>query len=88
MRAVLFDRDGFHMIRERILAHIDQEGQITVGDLRDLVATSRKYSLAILEYLDRIRVTRRLGDARLRLQVGGTDSETTSDAGAETGGTT
>lgn len=48
-------------IRE-FLAH---EGSITVAQARDLLQTSRKYALALLEHLDAQRVTRRVGDARV-----------------------
>ena len=40
-------------------------GPIAVGDVRDLFGTSRKYALALLEQLDRERVTRREGDGRV-----------------------
>jgi selenocysteine-specific elongation factor len=40
-------------------------GSITVAQVRDRFATSRKYALALLEHLDERRVTRRTGDARV-----------------------
>ena len=45
---------------------------VTVREVRDTLGTSRKYALALLEYLDSRAVTRRVGDARLWL---GEDSE-------------
>lgn len=45
---------------------------VTVREVRDALGTSRKYALALLEYLDSRAVTRRVGDARLWL---GDDSE-------------
>ena len=45
---------------------------VTVREVRDVLGTSRKYALALLEYLDSRAVTRRVGDARLWL---GEDSE-------------
>ena len=44
--------------------------QITVGDVRDRFQTSRKYALALLEYLDAQAITRRIGDARVLLDRG------------------
>ncbi|MBM4438313.1 MAG: SelB C-terminal domain-containing protein [Actinobacteria bacterium] len=38
---------------------------VTVADVRDRLHTSRKYALALLEYLDAQGVTRRIGDARV-----------------------
>jgi selenocysteine-specific elongation factor len=50
---------------ERTKQHIQQNGSITVAQVRDLFDTSRKYALAFLEYLDAKGVTRRVGDERV-----------------------
>ncbi len=47
-----------------IEAFIRREGSITVAQARDLLGTSRKYSLALLEHLDASGFTRRDGDTR------------------------
>ena len=41
-----------------------QHGAITAADARDLLGTSRKYAIALLEHLDELRLTRRVGDRR------------------------
>ena len=43
---------------------------LTMSELRELLGTTRKYSVPIGEYLDRIGLTRREGDVR-RLNVNG-----------------
>ncbi len=48
------------------LQSIDARGSVTVAMLRDRFQTSRKYALALLEHLDDQRITRRVGDARVR----------------------
>lgn len=48
-----------------VAGFVKEKGSITVADLRDLVNTSRKYAVPILEYLDRIHFTRREGDRRV-----------------------
>ncbi|MBC8100119.1 MAG: SelB C-terminal domain-containing protein, partial [Armatimonadetes bacterium] len=48
------------------LALIDQEGSVSAKALRDRFNTSRKYAIALLEHLDRIGITRRQGDDRVR----------------------
>jgi len=40
------------------------EGGLTVGQIRELLGTSRKFAVPICEYLDRIGFTRRAGDMR------------------------
>ena len=49
----------------RIVDHIRRQGNVTVAQARDLLGVSRKYALALLEYLDEVRVTRRVGDVRV-----------------------
>ncbi|NOZ49162.1 MAG: selenocysteine-specific translation elongation factor [Chloroflexi bacterium] len=62
---VVFARQTFDEMVATIKRVIQTQGQITVADGRDLFHTSRKYMLALLEYLDEIRVTRRQGDVRV-----------------------
>ena len=45
----------------------DAKPAVTVREVRDMLGTSRKYALALLEYLDSRAITRRVGDARLWL---------------------
>lgn len=44
---------------------IEEQGSITVAELRDHFDTSRKYAIALLEHLDDMRVTRRIDDKRV-----------------------
>ncbi|MDF9409959.1 MAG: Selenocysteine-specific elongation factor [Pelotomaculum sp. PtaB.Bin013] len=48
-----------------IAGFLHQKGEMTIGELRDLLQTSRKYALPLLGYFDKERITRRLGDKRL-----------------------
>jgi len=48
-------------VRERISEH----GSVNVAQVRDAFNTSRKYALALLEYLDDRRITKRVGDDRV-----------------------
>ncbi|MGH2719796.1 MAG: SelB C-terminal domain-containing protein, partial [Actinomycetota bacterium] len=41
------------------------QGPFTVAQFRDAVGASRKYVVPLLEYLDRMGVTRRQGDLRV-----------------------
>ena len=65
---VLFTADTFEVLKAGVLEHIAAHGQVTVADVRDRFGTSRKYALALLEYLDKVRVTRRVGDARVAVR--------------------
>jgi len=62
---VLFLRETYEDMLARTLAFLQEQGQITVAQCRDLFGASRKYILAFLEHLDRERITRREGDYRV-----------------------
>jgi selenocysteine-specific elongation factor len=62
---VLFLRGTYDEIAQRIIAHIRENGSITVAQVRDMINTSRKYALAIMEYMDEQKITRRVGDERV-----------------------
>jgi selenocysteine-specific elongation factor len=50
---------------EQVVAQMKSRGKTTVAEVRDLLHTSRKYALALMEHLDARRVTRRVGDERV-----------------------
>jgi selenocysteine-specific elongation factor len=62
---VLLLRETYDEMLARIVDHIKQSGSITVAQVRDMFNTSRKYALALMEYLDDHKVTRRVGDERV-----------------------
>jgi len=62
---VVFAASAYDRMVEDIVAHIRSRGKITVAEVRDLFHTSRKYALALMEYLDSQKLTRRIGDERV-----------------------
>ena len=62
---VLFEAKVYDEMVARIMAHIKEHGSMTVAQVRDTFNTSRKYALAIMEYLDEKKITRRVGDERV-----------------------
>jgi selenocysteine-specific elongation factor len=59
---VIYHREVVEKATEMVLGRIRENGGITIAVLRDELALSRKYAQAILEYLDRVGVTRRVED--------------------------
>lgn len=53
-------------IRAETLALIDANASLSLAQFRDHFGSSRKYAQAVLEYFDQTRVTRRMGDVRVR----------------------
>lgn len=45
---------------------IDENGALTLAGFRDHFGSSRKYAQALLEFMDQRRLTRRVGDERIR----------------------
>lgn len=70
-RDILFHRDAIEAARQKIRAMLsaDAEG-LKVGDLGSGLGVSRKYSVPLLEHLDAIRFTRRVGDRRTLFEPG------------------
>jgi selenocysteine-specific elongation factor len=62
---VLFLPQVFEEMRQTVISQIQHSGSITLAELRDRFDTSRKYAVAVLEYLDQAGVTVRRGDARV-----------------------
>jgi selenocysteine-specific elongation factor len=62
---IVFSTKAYNEMQSRITARIKQNGKITLGEVRDMFGSSRKYVQALLEYLDREKVTRRVGDDRV-----------------------
>ncbi|MFN0107572.1 MAG: selenocysteine-specific translation elongation factor [Blastocatellia bacterium] len=62
---LVFHRSAVEGLRETLQRHKAEHGaKLDVGAFKDLTGISRKYAIPLLEYLDRQRVTRRVGDAR------------------------
>jgi selenocysteine-specific elongation factor len=51
-------------IRTRVEAHLREHGRMTAAEFRDLLGTTRKYAVPLLEWLDAHAVTIRNGDYR------------------------
>ena len=64
---LVFHRTALDDLRGKMKAYKSKSAQIDVGGFKDLTGVSRKYAIPLLEYLDRERVTRRVGDARVIL---------------------
>lgn len=59
-----FHRDALAAAAQAVRRHLEARGSMTMAEMRDLLGTTRKYAVPLGEYFDRIRLTRRTGDAR------------------------
>ena len=61
---IAFTKTAYTEMIRQIRAHIQDYGAIDAKTLRDKYGASRKYAIAVLEHLDSLGVTRRVGDER------------------------
>ncbi len=64
---LVFHSAALAELRKRVVEHKATAAKIDVARFKDLAGVSRKYAIPLLEYLDRERVTRRVGDERVIL---------------------
>ncbi len=64
---LVFHSDALQNLRRQLGAEKSKSPKMDVARFKDLTGVSRKYAIPLLEYLDRERVTRRVGDERVIL---------------------
>jgi selenocysteine-specific elongation factor len=64
---LVFHRDALESLRQLAVAQKSTTPKLNVASFKDLTGVSRKYAIPLLEYLDRERVTKRVGDERVIL---------------------
>ena len=61
---LVFHRSALEELRRQVAAYKTKAPTIDVGKFKELTGVSRKYAIPLLEFLDRERVTKRVGDSR------------------------
>ncbi len=59
-----FLASSIETLRQRLKEHLTAKGEMTAASFRDLIGSSRKYTIPLLEYFDRDGLTIRIGDIR------------------------
>jgi len=60
-----FHKTPIEDLKTRLVHHIKEKGEITTPDLKTLTGVSRKYTIPLIEYFDKIQLTVRIGDKRI-----------------------
>jgi len=60
-----FHRAAIERANELVVGHLQRRAEISVATFRDLIGSTRKYALPLLQYFDSIGVTRRRGEDRV-----------------------
>jgi selenocysteine-specific elongation factor len=64
---LVFHQAALAQLRKSLMEQKSRSPRIDVAEFKELTGVSRKYAIPLLEYLDRERVTKRVGDARVIL---------------------
>ena len=62
---VLMHKEHWDRALSVLRDHLASHPQITLGEFRDLLGTSRKYAVMLLETYDQMKITKKTGDARV-----------------------
>ena len=62
---LLFHKQAMTDAQSVLREYLAQHQQLTVAEFRDLIGSSRKYVVPMLEFFDRTKVTKRVGDQRM-----------------------
>ena len=61
---LVFHRGALEQLRGQIAAYKSRASTIDIATFKEMTGVSRKYAIPLLEYLDRERLTKRVGDLR------------------------
>lgn len=59
---------SFNNALDKIYGFYEKNKEMTLADVRDMLSTSRKYALFILDTCDRLKITKRVGDGRVLIK--------------------
>jgi len=62
---ILLESEQFTEIQQFVVTLLIQKGQVTIQEIAARFGFSRKYSIPLMNYLDRLGITRREGDMRV-----------------------
>ncbi|HLC40188.1 MAG TPA: SelB C-terminal domain-containing protein, partial [Methylomirabilota bacterium] len=63
--SLFFHAEVLREAQERLVEFLRAKGEITPGDMKDLLGVTRKYAIPLMEHFDSQGITRRVGDKRV-----------------------
>lgn len=60
-----FHRDLIEDLKNRLIRYLKENGEIDTPRFKEMTGASRKYTIPIMEYFDRLQITVRVGDNRV-----------------------
>ena len=68
--SLYYDTPTMERLKKQVIDFIKTEGEIDAPRFKNLTGLTRKFSIPLLEYLDRIKLTMRIGDVRVLRKSG------------------
>jgi len=68
--SIVFRDKECNVMKSGLIKYLEEQGEITLAQFRDMFGTSRKYALAFLEYMDRLGITVRVDEVRKLKRIG------------------
>jgi len=62
---IFYAPEPLQSLRQKLVAFLQEKGEVTPPDFRELTGLSRKFMIPLLEYFDQEKVTIRVGDKRV-----------------------
>ncbi len=62
---VTMHRDAYEKAKKAVLDYLRLRRAITIAETKEILRVTRKYACALLEYLDKVQVTRRSGETHV-----------------------
>ena len=66
--SMYFHKNVYDDIKARVSKFLSDKKEMTVAEFRDIINTSRKYAVPLLEHFDSMKFTRRVGDKRVLIK--------------------
>ena len=63
--SLYYEKEIIEPLISSVVAYMEKNGEIDAPAFKELTGLTRKFSIPILEYLDRIKMTMRIGDKRI-----------------------
>lgn len=63
--SLYYEKELLEPLVASVVAYMEKHGEIDAPSFKELTGLTRKFSIPILEYLDRIKMTMRIGDKRI-----------------------
>jgi len=60
-----FHRTHIEHLKEKLVAYLKRNQEITTAQFKEITGASRKFAIPLIEYLDQIKLTLRLGEKRV-----------------------